>query len=144
MACSKFHVHQDKVGRSNLRYIIPKTRSLVSLQAMCILERNDCSRPQLVRLLKIKRVLRESDMIMSKIIVKWLEWIIEIGIWLTLLSSFAAGWGYGNGFFGSLFSAIFATVFAGVFCALIFGAFIVLMDIRTTVQRIEARESNPT
>lgn len=83
-------------------------------------------------------------MIMSKIIVKWLEWIIEIGIWLTLLSSFVAGWGFGSGLFGSLFSAIFATVFAGVFCALLFGAFIVLMDIRTTVQRIDARESNPT
>ncbi|NOX69160.1 MAG: hypothetical protein GXP15_08230 [Gammaproteobacteria bacterium] len=83
-------------------------------------------------------------MIMSKIIVKWLEWIIEIGIWLTLLSAFTAGWGYGSGFFGSIFSAILATVFAGVFCALIFGAFIVLMDIRTTVQRIDARGSGST
>lgn len=82
-------------------------------------------------------------MIMSRIIVKWLEWIIEIGIWLTLLSAFVAGWSYGNGFIASLFSAVVATVFAGVFCALIFGAFIVLLDIRTTVQRIAARESNP-
>ena len=82
-------------------------------------------------------------MIMSKIIVKWLEWIIEIGIWLSLLSAFAGGWGYGSGFFGSLFSAILATVFAGVFCALVFGAFIVLMDIRTAVNRIDERASNP-
>lgn len=81
-------------------------------------------------------------MIMSKIIVKWLEWIIEIGIWLTLLFAFIAGWGYGSGFFGSLFSAILATIFAGVFCALVFGAFIVLMDIRTTVHKIDARGSD--
>jgi len=80
-------------------------------------------------------------MIMSKIIVKWLEWIIEIGIWLTLITAFASGWAYGDGLFGGLLSAIFATVFAGVFCALIFGAFIVLMDIRSTVLRIDARES---
>jgi ABC-type proline/glycine betaine transport system permease subunit len=77
-------------------------------------------------------------------IVKWLEWIIEIGIWLTLISAFIGGWGYGSGFFGSLFSAIFATVLAGVFCALLFGAFIVLMDIRTMVQRIDRRESDST
>jgi len=83
-------------------------------------------------------------MIMSKIIVKWLEWIIEIGIWLTLISALVAGWGYGSGFLGSLFSALFATIFAGVFCALLFGAFIVLMDIRTTVQRIDARQGDST
>lgn len=79
-------------------------------------------------------------MFFSKIIVRWLEWIIEIGIGLTLIASFIAGWNYGSGFFGGLIAAIVATVVAGIFCALIFGAFIVLMDIRTTVQRIESSQ----
>ena len=77
-------------------------------------------------------------MFFSKIIVKWLEWIIELGIGLTLIAAFIGGWNYGSGFFGGLIAAIVAAVFAGIFCALIFGAFIVLMDIRTSVQRIEA------
>jgi hypothetical protein len=77
-------------------------------------------------------------MFFSKIIVKWLEWIIEIGIGLTLLAALFAGWNQGTGFIGSLFSAIVAVIFAGIFCALIFGAFIVLMDIRSCVQRIES------
>jgi hypothetical protein len=74
----------------------------------------------------------------SKIIVKWLEWIIEIGIGLTLIASFFVGWNYGSGFFGGLIAAILSTVVAGIFCALVFGAFIVLMEIRTSVQNIES------
>jgi len=77
-------------------------------------------------------------MFLSKIIVKWLEWIIEVGIGLTLIASFFAGWNQGSGFFGSLIAAIIATVVAGIFCALVFGAFIVLMEIRSSVQRIES------
>ena len=80
-------------------------------------------------------------MFMSKMIVKWLEWIIEIGIWLTLVGAFLAGWSYGNGFFGGLFSAITATVGAGIFSALVFGAFIVLLDIRTGVNNILASKN---
>lgn len=83
-------------------------------------------------------------MMMSKIIVKWLEWIIEVGIWLTLIAAFASGWAYGDGLFGGLFSAIVATIFAGIFCALVFGGFIVLMDIRTSVNRIDARANDST
>ena len=80
-------------------------------------------------------------MFFSKIIVRWLEWIIEIGIGLTLIASFIAGWNYGSGFFGGLIAAIVSTVVAGIFCALIFGAFIVLMDIRTAVKRIESSQN---
>lgn len=77
-------------------------------------------------------------MFFSKIIVKWLEWIIEIGIALTLIASFFTGWSQGSGFFGSLITAIIAVVVAGIFCALVFGAFIVLIEIRASVQRIES------
>ena len=77
-------------------------------------------------------------MFFSKIIVKWLEWIVEIGIALTLIAAFIAGWNYGSGFFGGLIAAVVSTVVAGVFCALVFGAFIVLMEIRTSVKSIES------
>lgn len=81
-------------------------------------------------------------MVLSKLTVKWLEWIIEIGIWLTLIAAFIAGWNIGSGFFGGIVSAVIATVFAGVFCALVFGGFIVLMEIRKSVRAIEHRGSS--
>lgn len=74
-------------------------------------------------------------MILSKLVVKWLEWIIEIGIWLSLAGAFMAGVRLGDGFFGGLFTGIFFTVISGVFCALVFGAFIVLMDIRSMMKQ---------
>lgn len=83
-------------------------------------------------------------MFFSKNIVKWLEWIIEIGIGLTLIAAFFAGWNYGDGFFGGLIVAIVSTVVAGIFCALVFGAFIVLMEIRTAARSIEEKLSNPS
>ena len=69
-------------------------------------------------------------MFLSKLVVKWLEWIIEIGLWLTLVSAFIAGLKMGDGFFGGLIAAIIATVMAGVFASLVFGGFIMLADIR--------------
>lgn len=84
------------------------------------------------------KIRKGAAMFFSKIIVKWLEWIIEIGIGLTLIAAFFAGWNYGSGFFGGLIAAILATVVAGIFCALVFGAFIVLMEIRKSVQNIES------
>ena len=78
-------------------------------------------------------------MILSQLIIKWLEWVIEIGLWLSLIGAFIAGWSVGNGFFGSLISAILATVATGVFCALVFGAFILLMNISESLKRIDAK-----
>lgn len=69
-------------------------------------------------------------MFLSKLVVKWLEWIIEIGLWLTLVAAFIGGVSVGDGFFGSLVAAIVSTVMAGVFASLIFGGFIMLADIR--------------
>ena len=69
-------------------------------------------------------------MFLSKLVVKWLEWIIEIGLWLTLVGAFVAGFSYGDGFFGSIISAFVSTVMAGVFASLIFGGFILIADIR--------------
>ena len=81
-------------------------------------------------------------MFFSKYIVKWLEWIIEIGIGLTLIAAFLSGWNYGDGFFGGLILAIVSTLFAGIFCALVFGAFIVLLEIRTTTKNIDEKLSS--
>ena len=79
-------------------------------------------------------------MIMSKMIVKWLEWIIEGGIWITLIVAFIAGVKVGNGIGGSIGNAILYTVVAGVFCAVVFGGFILLMEIRTGVKNIEKQK----
>lgn len=74
-------------------------------------------------------------MLLSKIMLKWLEWIIEIGIWLTLVSAFIGGLTVGNGFFGSLIAAIGSTIAAGIFCALVFGFLIAVLDIRGMLKK---------
>ena len=79
-------------------------------------------------------------MILSKLIVEWLEWIIEIGIWVLLIASFASGISMGDGFFGSIFTGLVSVVIGGVFCALMFGFFLVLNDIRRLLR--EAIDSN--
>jgi len=81
---------------------------------------------------------------MSKLIVKWLEWIIEIGIWLFLIAAFIGGLQVGNGFFGSLVSGVISVVFGGVLCALIFGLFIVLNDIRGMLKSALEQNTGPT
>jgi hypothetical protein len=81
-------------------------------------------------------------MILSKLVVKWLEYIIEIGLWASLVGAFVAGIKVGDGLIGSLFSGIVFTIGAGIFCALVFGFFIVLNDIRNMLQ--QALESRGT
>lgn len=79
-------------------------------------------------------------MILSKLIVKWLEWIVEIGIWICLIGAFVAGVKLGDGAIGGLFSGIVMLVCAGVFCAIVFGFFILLNDIRNMLKaEIERR-----
>jgi uncharacterized membrane protein YeiH len=82
-------------------------------------------------------------MILSKLIVKRLEWVVEIGLWVFLIFGFLAGVSYGDGFFGSLISGIVAVIVVGVFGALIFGAFIMLNDIRSMLKEaIRAQETS--
>jgi len=69
-------------------------------------------------------------MILSNLIVKWLEWIIEIGLWLLLIACLISGIKMGEGFFGSIFGGLLSVLVGGVFGALVFGFFIVLNDIR--------------
>jgi uncharacterized membrane protein YeiH len=80
-------------------------------------------------------------MILSKFIVQWLEWIIEIGLWLFLVACLVSGFSMGSGFFGSIFMALISLLFGGIVSALMFGFFIVLIDIRRILK--DAIESDP-
>ena len=79
-------------------------------------------------------------MILSKLVVQWLEWIIEIGIWLSLIGAFLVGYQAADGFFMGLVAGVFSTIISGVFCALVFGAFIVLLDMRTSLRELVANK----
>ncbi len=71
---------------------------------------------------------------LSKVIVNSYELLIEIAIWLILISSLIGGWS-AAGFFagiGALFGAF-------IFCALVGGAFLVLADIQKRVRNIEEK-----
>lgn len=74
-------------------------------------------------------------MILSKLIVRWLEWIVEIGIWLCLAGAFIAGARTGSGIIGSLVAGTMALLVAGLVCAVVFGFFILLNDIRTMMKK---------
>lgn len=80
-------------------------------------------------------------MVLSRLIVTWLEWIIEIGIWIVLIAAFIAGVRVGDGLIGGLFSGLVSVLLAGIFCAVVFGFFIVLNDIRTMLRK--AIDSRP-
>ena len=78
-------------------------------------------------------------MFLSNLIVKWLEWIIEIGLWALLVGFFTFGFTIGDGFFGSIFLGLFSMLFGGIFGALTVGVFLVLNDIRRTLNDAVAR-----
>lgn len=59
--------------------------------------------------------------------------LLEIGIWLWLLTSLIAGWKF-YGFKGGLGGLLVGVVTA----VLLFGAFLILGDIRDSVRRIES------
>ncbi len=92
-----------------------------------------------------------NKMFLSNLIVKWLEWIIEIGLWALLVGFFTYGFTIGDGFFGSIFLGLFSlllgSIFLGlfslllgsIFSALTVGVFLVLNDIRRTLNDAVAR-----
>lgn len=71
---------------------------------------------------------------LSRFIVRVYHVIIEILLWLFMLTAVSYGWKY-NGMLGALGAAFGASLFG----ALVFGAFLVLSDIRLSVRRIEDR-----
>jgi len=72
---------------------------------------------------------------LSKLVVNLYSTLLEVGLWLILLVGLVAGWQSG-GFIG----AIGGGVGAAIFGAVIFGAFLVLDDIRKKVNAIESKE----
>lgn len=72
---------------------------------------------------------------LSKMVVKLYSGLLEVGLWLMLLIGLVGGYQSG-GFFG----AIIGVVVAAIFGAIIFGAFLVLDDIRKRVNEIESKE----
>jgi len=72
---------------------------------------------------------------LSKIVVDLYSVLLEIGLWLVLLSGIIGGW-QANGFFGAIVGFIVAAIFGAVF----FGAFLVLADIRNRVKAIESKK----
>lgn len=72
---------------------------------------------------------------LSKIIVSFYGLFLEIAIWLILIGSFIGGWStYGFG------AAIGALISASIFCVVVFGALLVLVDIRRSLKIIEERK----
>ena len=81
-----------------------------------------------------ERIMRDDKTNLSRFMVTWLEVIIEISIWLTLLAALVSGYRLGDGFFSGIFlAAIFGGV-AMIFCAIFFGGFIALLDIRNMLK----------
>jgi hypothetical protein len=66
-----------------------------------------------------------------------MEWILEIGAWLLIVSGFFAGVALGDGFFLSLFAGIFSAIVSAIFGSVIFGGFIILNETRKSVANIE-------
>lgn len=76
---------------------------------------------------------------LSKIVVKIYTILLEIGLWLLLLSGLIAGW-QAEGVLGAILGLVAAAIFGAIF----FGAFLVLNDILSRVKAIEERNSSET
>lgn len=72
---------------------------------------------------------------LSRLIVQSYETLIEVALWVFLIVAFIGGW-IGTNFFGGLLSLGLAFVFAVV----VFGSFLVVLDIRRSVRALELRQ----
>ena len=73
---------------------------------------------------------------LSKLIVKMYGVILEVGLWVLLLAALVGGW-QANGFLG----AIGALVIVAVLASVLFGAFLVINEIRDRVKAIDERQA---
>lgn len=74
---------------------------------------------------------------LSKLIVTSYRILIEVAMWLMLVIGFIGGWAQ-KGFFG----AIGGLIVAFIFCVVVFGAFLVILDIQNSVKAIEQRSGS--
>ena len=73
---------------------------------------------------------------LSKLIVSSYSMLLEVALWTILVGSFIGGW-VSNGFLTGLGSLLVAFIF----CVVVFGAFLTLVDIRSSVRAIEAKRT---
>lgn len=76
---------------------------------------------------------------LSKIIVSFYGVLLEVSMWVILVAAFIGGWVV-HGFL----TAVAALILAFVFCAVAFGAFLTLVDIRHSVKLIENKQKPAT
>lgn len=74
-------------------------------------------------------------MVLSKLVVNIYTVLLEVGLWFMLVIGLIGGWAY-HGFLG----AVFGLITAAISGAVVFGAFLVLADIRNRLKAIEARQ----
>lgn len=74
---------------------------------------------------------------LSKIIVTWYSVLIEVALWLFLVTCLVVGWNYGEGFKGAMIGLITGFLVA----VMVFGAFLVLIDIRKAVREINTNQT---
>ena len=70
---------------------------------------------------------------LSRFIVSSYALLLEISLWVVLVAGFVGGW-IAHGFL----TAIAGLFVAFVFCVVVFGAFLVIVDIQKSVRAIEA------
>ncbi|MDE2293979.1 MAG: hypothetical protein KGL36_00825 [Gammaproteobacteria bacterium] len=76
---------------------------------------------------------------LSRLIVASYKILLEVSMWLILIGTFITGWAMKG--FGA---AIVSLVAAFVFCVVFFGAFLLLVDIQTSVRAIETGKNSRT
>jgi hypothetical protein len=73
---------------------------------------------------------------LSKIIVSSYSVFLEIAIWVTLLLGLIGGW-----VTGGFLAGIGGLIAAFIFSVVVYGGFLVIVDIQKTVRSIEAKKS---
>lgn len=76
---------------------------------------------------------------LSKIIVSFYAVLLEVSMWVIIVAAFIGGWAAAG-----FFAAIGALILAFVFCAVGFGAFLTLVDIRHSVKLIQEKQKPAT
>jgi len=75
---------------------------------------------------------------LTKIIVGAYETLIEIALWLFLIGFLIAGWVFGSEVFDNgVLGAIVGLLGGFIVAVMFFGAFLILIDIRSSVKAIE-------
>lgn len=73
---------------------------------------------------------------LSKIIVSSYPMFLEIAIWLTLICGLIGGW-----IAGGFFAGIGGLIAAFIFSVVVYGGFLVIVDIQKSVRSIDAKKS---